>query len=559
MKLVMDKSTNNGLRGSIKDLIDQNGDVLATLDHNIAIMNHELSDKLRFGCIEYLNMFEYDKVPLTLDTRTIVNRLRSHRADIVKAGDELKSLASALSKEGFTKVTFGLPTFTFSFMFDDLLNAHLTLTGIKQNAKEKDKYMGDRRMDDLEKKLFIIEKLLASYIDDDYDIDVRKLREFVEHYKLYLETYYEESSRFSAGFIELDDSTKNIFYSLVLYMVYSYTGIVVEGKLGEDLKSKVMNLELQSPSFSWEYATLVRNAINRVYITMTPKEEPKEKSLEQSSSKEREDSLIYLYIEDGRVVNECDLNVFKGFLEETDLPYERKREYLAQMRNLINRRKEEALERAMTSKREEQLTPEELELYEEARNMREVAGIVDDIDSVVEMMLSETSIEDTEILKAELQDSLDKLKSAFSLESKSKTYYMETIKEDRVPKVFKSLLLESEELYETIYSTLRSALLGFTEGDKEIKGNKLPCRIFVKGDEYKLFYTVIGNTVVVIDGMSSIDAYTKVVNEVNKEEFRTFLNEVRAHIMAGGKPQGEGCTDLIMGELRKLKCAKMEV
>jgi len=79
---------------------------------------------------------------------------------------------------------------------------------------------------------------------------------------------------------------------------------------------------------------------------------------------------------------------------------------------------------------------------------------------------------------------------------------------------------------------------------------------YYKGKDMKLFYLLIGGTVVVIDAFKGDVAFKKVKKIVTSEHFRGFVSEVQAFINSGGSPKAANYTLTITQELERRQESK---
>ncbi len=212
--------------------------------------------------------------------------------------------------------------------------------------------------------------------------------------------------------------------------------------------------------------------------------------------------------------------------------------------------------------REKYLTPRQNELYSRAKSDPVATSTAKDIDACIDMLIEDESEQTIDSIKEEISDLCDLLNDLLGIEEveeeKKQTsevlYFPETLVVDgepkRVPKLLVSLLKDKKTHYRQAYNILTRLLEGNTTGDREVQGTLLPCRLLSKGNDFKFFYTVLGNKIVIIDAApKDADCFTNAIKIVHSEEFKNFLASVKKGTIA---PTAEH-TKAILDELAKSK------
>lgn len=484
---------------------------------------------------------------------------------------QLSDIINSLGEDGIQKATYGLPLFALSLNKSYISNSYLVLQGIKINSRGKD--INNPLYDNVDKKSYDLEKIMGEMITDDYRVDLNRLEEFFDIYCTYLVSYVT-----SKNLHNFEYSNKSIIGSkictMVAHIVYRVTGHLFTLQEEMSIVDFYTDDELLSFRMGPASSRACKQLIERYRkpepsISVEFREPSKvitRELLEDGSNVITIDiSAIEPYLENGVVTKICDLNIFEDLLEKTTLPVHSKMEYIAQMRNLINRTNIDLYNSKMQKCREEVLSLEELDLYNKGKNIPEAKTIIESIDTIIEMFVTGVTEEESLMLKEELCPLFVELKRLMTLPEEKiidvpKVLYFtedvlvngETIK---TPKVLKGIVALKKGLYKQILIQMNKLLGDLTAGDGILKGDNLPCQIWYNGKDIKVFYTSINGVTIIIDCLKG-DQYGDILKTVKSKEFIEFLASVKRYITDGGVIDGSGFTNLIMSELSKSNAVK---
>ncbi len=540
-------------------------------------------------------------IPADLPAKDIFCALKFNIEDYEENLRDTEQILHSLTPDGLNQPVNQLPKLIFTCSGYGLDYSFLALTGIKQNALRKRE---DRSLSNFERELLEYERKLDEFIRDDYTIDPFSIKRFLGLFKEYLEAYSSERKFKNNLKISLESLIQRRLVALTYYVMHVNTGMSFSDEEYDTFLSVYKNmvrdipsvndievleflcerfykfyfasksdtapaLEDESVAFDEEPETvrqvtekIFKQALARVHESkeeVSKEEKPvvKKVVLESSMKDEIDD-----YIRNGVVAKECDLEVFKELLARARISDEKKEEYELQMRNLINRNAKARLDEEIDAKRRELLSSEELGLYRLARTDKATISTAKDIDAIVEMTLGELGEDDLELLKGELEPCFEYLRCMFEVEEEKEephiAYFTETVGREEVPKILVSLLKNKKDDYKAAHTGLSKLLSGLTNGDREVQGNNLPCRIYAKGRDYKIFYTSVGDTVIIIDGIKGEEGFAKACGTARSEEFIAFLTEVREYIAKGGVVKSPKCTAQVMAELEKSKAVNKQ-
>lgn len=512
---------------------------------------------VRFKDVELLRKFFKAKLPFTATNEDILREIDYQIEHICPLCKKLEVLKSALSKDYFKTVTYSLPFYPLLFFQEYTGMAYMTLSGIVYNAKHKDET--HELMDDLEKKLLEYEREISKYIEEGVCIELDSVKNVVALYKEYLEYFLNNVIPVAIITIDPKWALRNALVSLAAYIIYVNTPYDLECEMKEDYKNAILNLDIDDPNFASAVEKIIKDVIAAVPESAYAEEDLEEEPVPLPREDDKKDDLLWLYMDSGRVIHECDLELFQSLLEKSDLPINLQREYYAQMKNLINRRIREEFDTAMTAKRNEVLSSREQELYSLAKKNAGTAHMARDIDAIIELLLGTTDPLEEDLLRDELKPTFEYLELTFASVVKEtpdipKMVYFKTTlrdsegKEVTVPKILLSVKSARREYHKTIVSILSKLKNGNTGGDRPLKIKGIPCRVFVKGKDYKIYYAMVGDEVVVIDGLKSENT-SYIENVVRSEEFKTFLENLGKSLNEGILPDDSLSDKLVLTEL----------
>lgn len=308
--------------------------------------------------------------------------------------------------------------------------------------------------------------------------------------------------------------------------------------------------------------------IMKEYVMPLRKTERKE--IESSSLPIYSDSEIEQYLENGIVAKNCDMATFEELLNCSSYSESRKFELLAQMKNLQNRE----YRRKMDEMCRKVFSSYELELYNNAKGNSEAKSILEDIDYLVEQLLGDSSEEAILIISEELVPLFARLNEIVNknIDTVTKaeeipndipkiTFFKDKVVQDDgnisyIPRILTSIIAGQKSCYKQAYIQLSKLLSGMIGGDRPVQGNNLPCKICYKGKEFKIFYTMLGEVPVIIDGAVGDCDYQKIVNTVKSKEFLSYLKSLQETIISDGTLDESDYIDMIMRELSKSGAVK---
>lgn len=575
--LQVDKKTLNVIRGTFRKISALNKERYEDFKKKnreaaaYVIFNFKKDKK---AVLERLNRMFNTKFPENLSEDGLLDILDMGTLKSRIECEILETLRAALSRDGFNKVTYGLPYFCWATSGLNIDYSILTITGIKKNAQEKT--LDGILMDTVEKGLFEYEKRMAAFIADDYTIDVESTKVFLDIFKEYLEYFWEQrnlETDLEPNFSYEEILNVNIV-SMAIYIAYSK----IDRKptleeIERFLRIFLNNLRSSEPTDALEQTVMYEYSFYEFHknildnIVIVPDEDDDEVKPEPIGVEIKRNPLDE-YLENGVVIKPCEMAVFEELLENSGLSQDRKRELALQMKNLINRRVQEEFDRRLEEKRKTVLSPHEQELYRLGKADHTGSLYTKDIDAIIEMMLEDITPEDEEILREEMKPSFEILEGILvpdvqEEEEPGVIYYTCSLKDKegkviKVPYLLLSIKASKKDEYKSAYASLNKLLDGLVGGDRPLIGNNLPCRIYIKGNDFKIFYTIINDVIIILDGARKDEGYQRILSLVKKPEFKTFLKEVKEFIQEGNIPKGKNATDLILAELKTAKSIKQK-
>lgn len=476
----------------------------------------------------------------------IKKQLSVKRQQVIDEYNKIEGTLNAISTKGFTSVTHRLPLICTTTVTYNVGYHRLILSGIRLNAKEKN--VDDKNMSEEEIKTFHLEQELAKYINDDLSMDFANLSRVLELLEEYFELYIKS---------ELDSERKGIIINALLsfgsYVYYCKTGKLFDFN-DRRIIIKRINAHIDSGlTVSQAVYTYFRQCLNEVEMTV-----------QESSTKIKEEDPISKYMKGNVVAIPCDLDKFEELLNSTDLPSNRKMELYAQMRNLLNRIFETEKAHKMRATIEEYLTVEDIEIYDRAKKVPYAQSQIANINATLEMLTGDLDETDKEYLIDDIISQINLLRTMLTSDREKNT-------EEEIPKLLyftrdvvdstgekKSVAFIEDSIrelkkkdYKFVNQSLKKLLVHLTTNDRELKGSNLPCRIWYKGRDIKMFYTVIDGVIIVIDIVQGDEAYRRVNNLAKSKEFKAFIKGVKEGLAEGCKPDARTYTSSILEILSK--------
>ena len=457
-----------------------------------------------------------------------------------------QTLIDGLSFDGIHKVTYGLPLLTISCFGRNLSYPYLMITGIKTNAQLKSQ--NDELFKNGESALFLKEIELAQYIDDNYRINIDEVEKFIDCYKEYIEAFYHNKNHSYER--RLEEIMDKILLPMALYVIYTETGLEKINDIAYSdicLRYKAYQvINKMTPGEAIKY--LVDSLIKLIEIRKD------EEAL--NSTPNVEEIFLNEYFDGEIVIKPCNLEIFKSLLDGLEFTDNEKEYYFGLMEAYWREVAQEEYNNRIEKARSELLSSKKIELYNLGRLRSDCSSIIDDIDALIEMSLDEMPMENSAILLRELEEQMRKLEDFLNyrrevVEDRDLVYFMEEIPNEsgeniRIPRILRSILSNKNKHLFPTRLLLRNLLNGNTTKDRALKTENLPCKIWINGRNFKLFYTIIEGVVVVIDGLSEEQGYSSVIDLVRSEAFIDFMNLVRENIKLNKKICASGYTALIM-------------
>ncbi len=561
MKMYIIKESMNCFRAVLKDTIKSNSKSIEVLR-----ANRKSVDDRRFlmiyataphATIEDMNRLNGLSLPSGASLRELKNAIDEKIRKKESVNEKLKSVLSAAGKDGFTKVTYGLPAVPLLWKDTSVVIPFLIASGIKLNAEKKN--IDDSRMDELEQKLWEYEKQMAVYIDEDFTIKREYTIPFLKLFDEYLKLYLFEEDIYAKSW-DIETLTHNVI-SMGYYIIFCNTSYFLDE---HEFDGFAALCEFYKTSWLVDFYEAVSLACDYTFYEL----EKIEKRRVEKKQEIKQANPIEEYVRDGRVIASSDMNVFREMLDASSLSNKVKSEYIRQMEEYIEFEAHERAKQELVNLRCEIMSPQEMELYNLARCYVDMKKTVENIDAAVLMLKGATDEYDREDLKEEIGVLMETVRRYFSQvmsleEENSIVYYTGTFEDKdgidvRLPKMLWTILSTKLLSHVQVNMLFRDILNGNTARDRKVKANELPCLVFSKGREVKIFYTKVKETTVIIDLGFEEDGYQGIIDTVQSDEFKKFLVGVRDYVNAGNKPVAKNYTDLIKTALnRKDKVMKL--
>lgn len=576
----LSKDNTNFLRGAMRELVNAtmrhttNCDLFCKwLDTYTPLHFRKLVDKDAFLKLQnYLKIFniEIEKDEFLNEIKAKIKNLHdSLQIDLEK----LQILMHAISQDGMKTVTYFLPIiFIAAQVWEPEFNL-LLLSGIKKNAQSK--LLEAKFMDPLEYSLLELERQMTNFIEDDLNIEVENCGKFLVLFAQYLQLFYSETEM---KIVNADVADKNIlmrgYKKVMRSMMYYIVGRVTDSFELFHIREYSEIIRIDDIDFDNEQS--LKTTVEKVMKEIASKAEilrSVKKAAQITNKKpldQKKESIDPLkeYMTNGVITKSCNLEEFKKILENTDLSPDRKNEYFAQMRNLINRNAQAKFEKAMNECRSKTFTKEEMDLYTNAKTDPACKSIIEDIDTIIEMLLGELTQEEQKTLRIELNENIDMLRLMLTPKVKNEPeieqgiiYYSDTVLDEEgnlssVPKIYQAVLKDGKEVYRQVYSQITKLKQGLINGNGIVKAKgNWPCKVYYRGKEYKVYYTIIEDVVVVIDAGKRGVSIDKVVGN---ERFAFFIDAVKGALAQGQVINDERQEAILMEELEKVNTFKLK-
>lgn len=429
--------------------------------------------------------------------------------------EKLKDLESAITNKGISKPVQSLPRLIFEcFQLTEspVIFGFLVVSGIKYAGMVK------RPIDDkVEGILHPLEVSMASFIQKDFSVKDNDKAEFLRLFKLYLYKYMDNCEcvygdyplKYKIPFVlqQVDD---------YLDQLDIYRAIIKEEERLASEKAVKPQLEVSMPT--------------------------------------QEESKIDVYLRNYQETGIGTLEEFEKLLVSEGLDEEASNEYLTQMMNAMdeyekNKLRNKRVQVLINNSLEDNITLYDMGLsssYVDAKLlMNELNMILDLLENAREEEkddLISTVWEYFAVLRDLVAPTYLKTKNGVN---RNLIYFKD---DSQVPYLFKAVSNLEDSLYakdamdkimtENIYA------VPSIEGD-------YPVNIKAMGKGFKIFYTVIGNNIIIINGSLKEISYEEVLSIVNSREFLEFMKGINLRIKNGFVPNEETFTNMIMEELNK--------
>ena len=598
------KHVTNLLKGSMRGMIAQNDDHIEKL-HELTIILTTMqttSYKSLSAIIDYLNdTFAY-RIPYTNEKTDVFNVVEKITSELKRENIVINTFMKNLRKEGFIDVVYRLPLFALRLVFDYVGMIFLVISGIKVNAEHKSENAS--MMDDLERELRKIEIEMAPLIEEDWEITPQNLPAFLNAFDRYLRTFYEKEGYREFDKDEIDGIIRDILITVVNYALFFQDAYQPDIRVvKEAFRKKMVEENLTEMETLCElYADYVSNE-----KACQVEREVAEKEPEPIISEPIE--TLADYVTDGNLTKLCPIDKFECLLSTSKIDRKTKVKYAREMAEMWNYAEKDAYERKTAEYRRSILSPSEQELYH-AISTEEIpdnptlkiyieaidedidtliqecteaftkickSALIEEADSMSEMELYHAAkrveslsfaVADIEAAVAIIEDHIkiqfEKIKNAMksqrgtTMSSESTVYYTDnyaTTEKDTIsiPRLIKRLACLSKEDYLPMRIELSNLIERRLEDDRQMRKN-LPCKVFIKGRELKIFYTFVEDTLVIIDAIPADGSeYKQVTDLVRSAEFKEFLDTLKKFISSGVKPNAVNYTKSIMAKLEPKK------
>lgn len=236
-------------------------------------------------------------------------------------------------------------------------------------------------------------------------------------------------------------------------------------------------------------------------------------------------------------------------------------------------RDEDTLEREKLKRKQEEilakkqalytriLSKDELLLLEEAKvsNNIEATTIVKDISDVFDWIFEGVTDEERVELETDIREyflSLREILHPKQEEIDTDILYYR----DKNFVSYLSLDLEREQkgTYKQIYLTLSKIFQHNFNGDREVNGN-LPIRVWSKGNDYKIFYTTLGDKILIIRGFEKQHSFDEIKKVITSHEFLNFYENLKATLPNHDYQEEVLATEQIMNILSKSSVVRARI
>ena len=531
---------------------------------------------------------------------TVLSGLKNSYDRFIIDNERLDNMIASISTTGFKRTTYLLPVMFFCSFGTGIEFIYLLISGIKINALTKKD--DDPLVDDFERKLLAYERKLGEYIAEDESgnlkIDLADVEDFSEVlYHYIIELYENKEFLFNSdeswnreSFITLLSS------SIINYIIYCNSGY----KLTTEELDRCVDVYTSLQNKEEDFAEAIRITCETSLPIYMEKQKKLTNDKKPSEKIQTKPETLKEYIADGHVVKICDENTLRNLLLRERISGNERLHYLHLMKGMYRFTIEDVHHRKLMKYRESLFTETQKRLYETAPRSGITSYIIDNahqrIDETVEFLVEEVhplllsaqeklnidagasceeiyrtahSSEDTEdiieCIDTAVAMAKEELETWFAIIGKNCT--PEELKERRhiiyydtfvttaadetvlIPRFYESILAYDKTTYSSIMMNLKDILDGRLDEDKEIT-KKMPRPVYVKGSDYKIFYTFIDDFLIILDVLSSEKGeYRKIASLMNSDDFKDFelyLSDIES---SNSPSVPEYYTSIIMTEL----------
>lgn len=207
---------------------------------------------------------------------------------------------------------------------------------------------------------------------------------------------------------------------------------------------------------------------------------------------------------------------------------------LEEARELL--REERARKIAMKEAILKELLEDNIELYNKAKvsNNYDATSITNDIDAVVDLYM-EASDEEKEELKREVISYIVKLQAILNKKEASIEYFPIIFYKDSnlVPLFYQNLEEIDKGDYIKVFNELNKLYNNVTNSNYEIYGINAPFKVYEKGNNFKIFYTVYKGYIIIFGVFSKKEAFNQIKLLVQSKDIKNFYDATRRSIDEG--------------------------
>ncbi len=545
--MIIEKSILNGVRNTLKKTHKVNSQDLKRLLKILDVAKNMPAHIGRKEAIGKLNSLLNSSMPLNFSKEQVILYIQKKKLFIEKKILKVETILSALTKEGLTNTTYELPILGISASGIDPDYSYLMISGIKINGKSsKDDYI---IRDEIEEIYIALEKKMAELIEEDYSVALENIEAFINLYREYLYTFLKELETYNDSFKEPADLISYRLVNMISYFIYCKKGVIFD-------QSTIANLDLVMINAINENRPLEINRLLQVhckkYLDLKDKETaPSEQPVKDTviTPKQIIENPIEEYLVNRVVAVPCDEDKFIELLAHSPYTEEQKKEFLAQLRNLQNRLTKESFVKAFNEQKEKMLSSEEITLIESMRTDFDAKEILEDIDALIELSLGETDEDNMGLIEDELREKMSLLteiadyktsKNFQGNETKNsdpKVLFHSTLEKDAegkkmVPKLLSTVLQLPVSSRKRVVSQLEKTIKSPRSGETPLIGKKIPYIIYFKVNEYKVFYTIVKDYIVIIDCIVGQN-FKDIQNIAVSQDFKDFMTSLSKQIEDG--------------------------